>query len=141
MYSTEKKKVYQATSAYYNDYNPVFDRTGKYLFFATNRSFTPVYSNFDNTWIYPNSAQLAVASLDPSTPELLFAKNDEVKIDSAAASKAPADTTKKSSPKPAPTSGTGISPETLETRVEILPVNPGNLGGLFAVEGKLLYMR
>jgi tricorn protease len=58
------KKVYKATSGYYNDSNPVFDPTGKYIFFTTDRSFTPSYSNFDNTWIYPNSTQLAVTTLD-----------------------------------------------------------------------------
>jgi len=140
LYSVEKKKIYQATSGYYNDFNPVFDPTGKYLFFATNRNFSPVYSNFDNTWIYPNSTQLAVATLNPSTPELLYPKNDDIKLDSASASKAPADTTKKVT-KPVAATGGNISPETIETRLEILPVTAGNLGGLFAVDGKLLYMR
>src|SRR5678815_2347329 len=41
MYSLEKKKVYKATSGYYNDFNPVFDPSGKYLFFATDRNFNP----------------------------------------------------------------------------------------------------
>ena len=107
LYSVENKKLHQATSGYYNDGNPVFDHTGKYIFFTTDRSFNPSYSNFDNTWIYPNSTQLAVATLDPATPALLFAKNDEIKMDTASASKdkdkdkAPADTTKKAPAKPA----------------------------------------
>src|SRR5258706_5281296 len=141
LYSIENKKLHKATSAYYNDANPVFEPTGKYLFFTTDRSFNPSYSNFDNTWIYPNSTQLAVATLDPSTPALLYAKNDEIKLDTASANKdkAPADTTKKAI-KP-PTASNKVDPETLERRLEILPVPAGNLGGLFAAEGKLVYMR
>ena len=139
LYDVVKKKINQATSGYYNDADPVFDPTGKYLFFTTNRSFTPAYSNFDNTWIYPNSTQLAVATLDPSTPELLYAKNDEIKLDTGSTAKAPADTTKKVT-KPVVASN-NISPESLESRLEILPVTPGNLGGLFAADGKLVYMR
>ena len=139
LYSLEKKKVFKATSGYYNDFNPVFDHSGKYLFFATNRNFTPVYSNFDNTWIYPNSTQLAVATLDPSNPELLYAKNDDIKLDTSATSKSSADTTKKVS-KPVAASAK-VDPETLERRLEILPVAAGNMGGLFATEGKLVYMR
>jgi tricorn protease len=140
LYSIENKKLYQATSGYYNDGNPVFDPAGKYLFFTTDRSFNPSYSNFDNTWIYPNSTQLAVATLDPSTPALLYAKNDEIKLDTASASKpAAADSTKKAA-KPA-TASSKVDPETLERRLEILPVPAGNIGGLFAADGKLLYMR
>ncbi|MDP9230992.1 MAG: PDZ domain-containing protein [Bacteroidota bacterium] len=139
LYSLDKKKVYEATSGYYNDFNPVFDPTGKYIFFATDRSFNPSYSNFDNTWIYPNSTQLAVATLDPSTPSLLYAKNDEIKLDSSSGNKTPADTTKKAA-KPV-TAGNKVDAETLERRLEILPVPAGNIGGLFATEGKLVYMR
>ncbi len=139
LYSMEKKKIYQATSGYYNDNNPVFDPTGKYLFFVTDRSFNPSYSNFDNTWIYPNSTQLAVATLDPSTPALLYAKNDDIKLDTASANKTPADTTKKAT-KPV-AAANKVDPELLERRLEILPVPAGNIGGLFAAEGKLVYMR
>ena len=141
LYSLDKKKVYQATSGYYNDNNPVFDPTGKYLFFVTDRNFNPAYSNLDNTWIYPNSGQLAVATLDPATPSLLYPKNDEIKLDTTAGSKpsAPADTAKKS--KPASTAASSYQPETLESRMEILPVPAGNIFGLYAIEGKLLYLR
>jgi tricorn protease len=139
MYSLEKKKVYQATSGYYNDFNPVFDPTGKYLFFVTDRNFNPSYSNFDNTWIYPNSTQLAVATLDPVTPALLYAKNDEIKVDSGSANKGTPDTAKKANKQVTTTAK--VEPEALENRLEILPVPAGNIGGLFATESKLVYMR
>lgn len=140
LYSFERKKVLQATSGYYNDVNPVFDPGGKYLFFATDRSFNPLYSNFDNTWVYPNSRQLAVATLDASTPALLFAKNDDISLDTNSTDKKPADTSKKAS-KPVAATSTKVDLENFEQRLEILPVPAGNLGGLFATEGKLLYMR
>jgi tricorn protease len=139
LYSFEKKKLYQATSGYYNDGNPVFDPTGKYLFFLTDRSFNPNYSNLDNTYIYANSNQIAVATLDPATPSLLYPKNDEIKLDTASANKtASTDTAKKAKPV---TAAFNPEPETIERRVEILPVPSGNLGGLLAIDGKLLYLR
>ena len=139
LYSFEKKKVYQATSGYYNDGNPVFDPTGKYIFFLTDRSFNPSYSTLDNTYIYANSNQIAVATLDPATPSLLYPKNDEIKLDTASANKtASTDTAKKAKPV---TAAFNPEPETIERRVEILPVPSGNLGGLLAIEGKLLYLR
>lgn len=142
MYSFDKKKLFKATSGYYNDFNPVFDATGKHLFFATNRNFTPAYSSLDNTWVYPNSAQLAVATLDPATQSLLFPKNDDIKLDTTSTTKpAPGDTAKKTAP-PVKTAATpNIDPEGIELRLEILPVPAGNIGGLYAIDGKLLFMR
>jgi len=143
LYSVEQKKLFQATSGYYNDTRPIFDITGKYLFFATDRNFNPSYSSLDATWIYPNSTQLAFATLDPITQSILYARNDDVKVVDTSANasdkKAPADTTKK--PKPLATAGWKVSPENLEARIEILPLPPGNYGGLYAGEGKLIYQR
>ena len=80
LYSFAANKVIQATSGYYNDSRPVFDPGGKYLYFLTDRNFSPAYSGMDGSWIYANSTQLAVATLDPSGKRVLFPENDEVKI-------------------------------------------------------------
>ncbi|MDB5231117.1 MAG: Periplasmic protease [Chitinophagaceae bacterium] len=139
LYSFDKKKVYQATSGFYNDDYPAFDATGKYILFTTNRNLSPVYSSLDNTYIYPNSTQLAVATLDPATPSMLYPKNDDIKIDTSSASKpATPDTTKKVKPAAAEPN---IQAETIEKRVEVLPATAGNLGLVTAIDGKLLYMR
>lgn len=80
LYSFTANKVIQATSGYYNDSRPVFDQGGRYLYFLTDRNFSPAYSSMDGSWIYANSTQLVVATLDPSAKSVLFPKNDEVKI-------------------------------------------------------------
>ncbi len=89
VYSLADKKLHKLTAGYYNDADPVFDPGGKYLFFQTDRRLQPIYSSLDATWIYPNTTQIAYASLDPSAKSLLVARNDEVKIiaDTAAATK------------------------------------------------------
>ena len=51
----EAAKTHQVTSGYFNDAQPVFDPDGKYLYFFSNRAFEPVYSDFDNSWSYPNA--------------------------------------------------------------------------------------
>jgi len=141
LYSFEKKKLFKATSGYYNDAGPVFDATGKYLFFTTNRNFTPAYSSLDNTWVYPNSTQIAVATLDPATQSLLYPKNDDIKLDTTSTTKPVAgDTVKKNAP-PVKTVTSNIDPDGIELRLEILPVPAGNIGGLYAIDGKLLFMR
>ena len=145
LYSFDTKKVTQTTSGYYNDYNPVFDPGGKYLFFLTDRNFNPLYGSLDGTWAYANSTQIAGVALDPSTKSLLPAKNDEVKITETPAEK---EAEKKDKPdekakdaKKEEDKSMKIAIDDFESRVEVLPVRPGNIGALYALEGKLIYRR
>ncbi len=57
IFDTRNKKVQQITDGYYSCDNPVFDTEGKYIYLTTNQSFTPYYSDLDNTFIYGNSTQ------------------------------------------------------------------------------------
>jgi len=59
IYNAKTKVLKKATSGFYSDRNPTFDPDGKYLYLLTNRNFQPVYSDFDNSWSYPNSTELA----------------------------------------------------------------------------------
>ncbi len=152
VYSLADKKLHKLTSGFYNDTYPVFDPTGKYLFFKTDRRLQPVYSSMDATWIYPNSTQIAYATLDPATKSLLPPRNDEVKItedtaskeksatEKPAAEKTTADTKPASAEKPAP-KPISIKPELFETRVQVLTSSGGNYGALAAVDGKIIYVR
>ena len=49
VYDTKAGAKHQVTSGYFNDGTPTFDPDGKYLFFASDRTFDPVYGDFDNT--------------------------------------------------------------------------------------------
>jgi tricorn protease len=144
LYSTENKKVSQLTSGYYTDRSPAFSADGKHLFFVTNRTFQPVYSDLDNTFIYPNTTSIAVGTLNASVESLLAVKNDEVnppeidkdKEETKFKKKKDNDkTTEKEVEK------TIIEIVGFENRVEMLDIVPGNLGRLSVVEGKLLFLR
>ena len=128
IYNLEAAKSYQATSGYYEDGDPVFSADGKYLFYSTDRSLRPVYSNFDDTWVYPNATQVASVSLTKAAPSLMAPKNDELKKDE----KPKKDTSKVS---------VEIDFDGLESRLVLLPPKPGNLTLVSALEGKLIYRR
>ena len=49
---------------------------GKYLFYASDRSFEPVYGNFDNSWTYPNPTQIVAVALRKDVKSPLAARND-----------------------------------------------------------------
>lgn len=138
LYSLEQNKYFQLTSGYYADFMPTFSKDGKHLFFATNRSLQPLYSDLDNTFIYPNATQLAVGTLDAGTTSILAPKNDEF----SPAAKEKEETKKaKGEQKSSDSQFTTIQVNGFEDRVEFLDVEPGNIAGLSAIEGKLLFIR
>ena len=80
LYNVENQQKLQVTGGFFDDSAPVFSTDGKYLFFLTDRSMQPVFSDMDDgTWVYPNATQVAAMALTADTPSLLAAKNDEVK--------------------------------------------------------------
>ncbi|MEL7124487.1 MAG: peptidase S41, partial [Bacteroidota bacterium] len=125
LYSLDSKELHKATEGFYSDVNPTFGPDGKYLFCATNRSFRPVYSDFDNTWIYPNATQLAVISLRDDVASLLQAENDTVAIKEEKQPEASTDA-KKATEKDVAEKTMTIDLENFERRLEVFPVDAGN---------------
>ncbi len=164
LFDTKTAKLTQATSSFYAYAGPVFDPEGKYLYVLVNRTFKPVYSDLDNTWVYPNTTGVAAIALRRDVASPLAPRNDveekkdegkkdEGKAEAKAKSKDDAkdkdakdkdkdkdkakdEAKDKEAPKPVE-----IDLEGLEARVVVLPVPSGNYGELGAVKGKVLYRR
>jgi len=144
LFDAKEGKTTQVTSGYYTDTQPSFDPDGKYLYFLTNRTFNPLYSDVDNTWIYPNTTTIAVATLTPDIPSPLAPKDDttsvkkedkEAKKDEAKDKK---DEKEKEKEKPQETKITFAG---FEQRVVMLPPAAGNFAGIQAISGKLIFHR
>jgi len=158
IYNTKTKLLKQATSGFYSDRNPTFDPDGKYLYLVTNRSFNPTYSDFDNSWSYPNASELAAITLTKEQESPLSTKNDTVAItkvedkkdtdpkeDKASKSNkekksdvAKEEEKKDEKEKPKETK---IDFDNFEQRLVILPPDAGNMGNLAAVDGKIAFVR
>jgi len=147
IYDTKEQKTIQATSGFYADNQPVFDPDGKYLYFMTNRNFTPVYSDFDNTWVYPNATNLALVTLTPEILSPLAPKNDTTAIKKDDVKKEESKEGKKEEPKKEEPKKDDKSKEVkitfdnFENRIVILPPAYGNYARLAAVGGKLIFHR
>jgi tricorn protease len=76
LYDTKGAKLHQATTGYLSDAQPTFDPEGKYLFYASDREFTPVYGSFDNSWTYPNPTRIVAVPLRKDVKSPLAARND-----------------------------------------------------------------
>ncbi|MDX1479251.1 MAG: PDZ domain-containing protein, partial [Saprospiraceae bacterium] len=141
IYNTETKEAKQATSGFYADINPIFGPDGKYLYLLTNRSFSPVYSDFDNSWSYPNATQLAVIPLRADVPSPLAPENDTVAVVVEEASADSENAEKKEEGDASEEKKVDIEFDNFEYRLITLPPAAGNMGRLYAVSGKVLYNR
>lgn len=157
LYDVKEEKVHQVTSGFYTDMNPVFDPDGKYLYFLTNRNFKPVYSDFDNTWVYPNATSIAVVTLDKNTISPLAPKNDTTAVKTVEEKKENEDAKptksslvengkdeskdKKDEKEKDKTKDVKITIANFEERLELLPIPAGNFGNIQAVSGKLVYLK
>jgi tricorn protease len=138
VYDTRDKKRVQATSGYYDDYGPAFDPEGKYLYFVSGRSFNPIYSDIDNTWIYTNTAVLMAAPLRRDVKSPLATRNNDE------SDRKPEERRPDGPREPAKVAPVEIDLDDsfgLERRAVTLPATPGRYGQLQAVAGKLLYLR
>jgi len=142
LYDSKEGKYYQVTSGYYDDVQPAFDPEGKYLFFLTNRTFKPIYSDLDNTFVYPNATNIAAVALDKDTLSPLAPRNDTVQIKKEEENKEDNTDKKKDEEKKENNSGeTKITLDGFENRLVILPPEAGNYSNLQAAKGKVLYIK
>jgi tricorn protease len=149
LFDTKEGKSHQVTSGYYNDNTPTFDPDGKYLYFLTNRTFEPIYSDIDGTWIYANTTGIAAASLTNETAAPTAPENDSTKVDTGKKDDDKGDKKDKKDDKKSDkdkkneekVKETKITIDGFEKRVVMLPVKPGNFANLVATSGKVVFHR
>ena len=145
IYDTNTKTKRQVTSGFYSDANPVFSEDGKHLFYTTNRKLSPTYSDLDNTFIYPNTTQLAVATLSKDTESILKVKNDDLEVEEDKPEEEENKKSKKNKKDVKEDENesevVAIDFDGLEQRTEIIIGASGNLGNMYASEGKLIYVQ
>ncbi len=81
IYDVEKAKARQLSSELFNDTQPTFDRKGEYLFFASNRHFSPSYGDLAADFIYAGTDMLLVVPLKADQASPFAAKSDEESFD------------------------------------------------------------
>ena len=140
IYDVDAGKKHQVTSDFYTNYRPAFDPEGKYLYCLTNREMRPVYSEFDGTFVYPNSTMVAAIPLTTKIESPLKPENDEVKIEGDEDVNEDEKKKKKDKEKDKDES-VKIDFEGFERRMILLPVDAGRYSDLSAIEGKVVFMR
>jgi tricorn protease len=144
LYDTKNAKLTRATTGYLNDNLPVFDPDGQYLYYASNREFAPVYSDFDNSWTYPNATRFVAVPLRKDVKSPLYARNDHESAENAEKAEGAeegAGGAEKGAAKKAAAKPVEIDLDGFESRAVVLPPAAGNYQDLQAVKGRLLYRR
>lgn len=150
IYDIREQVLRTVTTGFYSTQEPVFDADGKYLFVQSDRTFSPLYSNLDNSWIYPNTTQIlaipltkdTASPLSPRSDEVATATKDEKGKDDGKEQKKKDD--KKADEKDdaaKEVKETKIDFDGLEQRAVVLPVKPGNFGSMASTSGKLIFHR
>lgn len=131
IYDTKDGVTRRVTTDFYNDNGPVFDPEGKYLYFYSDRGFSPVYGDMDDTWVYPNSTQVYAVTLRKDAASPLAPRSDEEYSPAKDAQKENA----------GKDGGVLIDFDGIEGRAVKLPVDAGNFGPLNAAKGRIVYLR
>jgi tricorn protease len=84
VYSLDERKARQLTSSDTQDFNPVFDPKGRYLYFVSNRDFNLTFSDRDDSRFYTRSSRVYAGLLTPDAPALHRPKSDEVALEEEA---------------------------------------------------------
>ncbi|MBD3232620.1 MAG: protease [candidate division Zixibacteria bacterium] len=80
VYSTDDKDIHQVTPGFTNDFSPVFDPNGKYLYFLSQRDFNPILGNYEFSFINHSITNLFLIILSADEKSPFAPESDEVKI-------------------------------------------------------------
>jgi len=157
LYSLGAKKITTVSTGFYNDYNPVFEPSGKYLYFISTRYFYPSIGQLDQRYNYYTTDGIFAVTLkadeaSPFKPESDEEKAGEEKKDEKKDEKKSADAKsgeqkpdeKKEEKKEEAIKPIQIDLEGIGNRIAAVPIKPGILGGggggMAARKGKLFYV-
>ena len=137
VYSLETGKTARVSNGIFNDFNPVFSRNGKHLFFISNRRFSPTLCDFEWEMVYKKVAGIYAVTLSADGEALLPPQSDEEKV---SAEKAADDKKDEKDKKESGEEPVKIDFEGIEGRIEALPVPRANYRQLTAADGSLFYL-
>lgn len=142
IWEAETGRTHRVTSRLFNERNPVWGPEGKYLFFLADRDFAPQLGSIEWNYVLDRETGVFALALAKDTPSPVPPRIDEVESalppeeeeKAGAADKKKKEGEKKGLPE------VRVDFDGLADRVVRIPIEAGNIDGLSAVEGGLLYV-
>ena len=149
LYGVEGKQTTEVTDGWFDSDGPAFSSDGKYLFFVSDRSFTPTYGQLEFNHIYRDLAGIYLVTLASETKSPFEPKSDEVKVNEAGKepekgkSDKKKDAEKKDGDKKEPEKKVVVKVDAdgIQSRIAVLPITPSAYRNLQSVGDKLYYTR
>jgi len=143
LYDIENQKVHRVTDFMTNDFEPVFDPRGKYLYFISGRDLKPKLGRFEMSYLYEHTDRVYLLTLQADTLSPLAPRSDEEEGPAQEVSEDGKDKEKKEekkNDKKTRAARTRIDLEGLAQRAVALSEEPGDYSGLRAGEDKIFWM-
>lgn len=151
LYGLAASNTVQVTDGWFSSRSPTFSSDGKFLFFTSERTFNPTYSQTEWNHVYNDMERIYLLTLASETKSPFAPKSDEVKIPEALPGKGPSTNPLATGNNPSanPDSTTNTPPkvvvkvdaEGLQQRITVLPPLASDYGGLTSVGDKLFYLK
>ncbi len=140
LYSVDKKESYDVTDGWHESNNPVFSSDGKYLFFISNRSFSPSYSWTEWNHAYFDMSKIYFVSLSKETKSPFEPKSDEVKVkeEEKKGDAKKTDEKKKEEPKGVTVK---VDLDGLQQRISVIPGPASGYRNVSVIGDKVYYIR
>jgi tricorn protease len=139
IWSAADGQTRRVTGEHFNEYGPAWGAEGNYLFYLSDREFSPQISNLEWNFATNRTTGIFAMALRRDVPNPFPPKSDEVKTVPDRESADAADEDEPGTPRQA-IEPIEIDFEGLADRVTRVPVEPGNYEALRTAEGKLVYM-
>jgi tricorn protease len=141
VYSLDDAKTHQLSGELAGDTEPVFDPSGRYLYFLSNRDFQLTFSGFEADYLYTKPTRVYVALLASNGPPLLLPESDDEPAPAAKPQEGDA------APSGEPGSAAHAGPPRVRIdfsgfaqRVRALPAAAGDYSNLQASAGAVFYL-
>ncbi|MBD3381505.1 MAG: protease [candidate division Zixibacteria bacterium] len=133
LYSLEDNQIYRLTDGTTDDYNPVFDPDGNYIYFISKRSFNATTGDYEFDFVYNHMDGIYAILLDKDKPSPFAPRSDEVGEKEYDDDDDEDDWDYKAPNK------IKIDLDGIMYRQVSIPIDPGSYSNLKAVPGRLFY--
>ena len=140
LHSTADGTSRALTSGTTNDYSPVFDPKGRYIYFLSDRDYNLTFSGFEFNYVYTNPTRVYVGMLSKDGPALFLPESDEEKPAEPATAAATPPPATPATPAPAAPLRIDIDFDGFEQRVRAIPGDSGNYRALSANAKGVFYL-
>jgi len=136
IYSLDQAKSFQLTDAMTDNFNPVFDPKGRYLYFLSNRDYNLTFSDYEFTYLYTDPTRVYVATLSKDIPRPFIPDSDHEIISASSDADKNKDKDKESGASP----DVKIDIKGFENRISAIPGSSGQYNQLSATDKGVLYL-